>query len=439
MSESKNESPRDHLVEEAHPAIPEEMIAYFLENPGAIDRENEDGETLLVQAAETGDLAALNTLLEMGAEPKYETSRGMTALMMAAMKGHVEIVNRLLEAGVDPMYKNAIGTTALMIAAGQGHLAIAQQLVMQGAPVEDVDDEGDTPLGLAICTYNPALVQFFLERTGNLAAQREKIEEAFRKAFHGRTPKGAVRNAAFPPEIEPQDRWKVGISEIFYLLLQRGIEPACLQQFDSSTGRFAFIEELERKEDLEYAVESYYARLHGFLAEARSRYVGDADIAVRMEAAVGEAQASEASESKKLGLDVAQMVRRLVFRTPAEFAKEFAVAKKEEDDDSANDGGTPDETKASVNDNANSAVSLGGDGGASSDNSGAVVSNDGVGAIPPVVQIPGVTFLSHSPRAAAVGDASSAVAGEALPAADAASSDVVVVAAPVDDGSAAAP
>lgn len=89
----------------------------------------------LIQAAFHGDLAAVSTLLEEGADIEARDSRGRTPLIAAAIEGHSGVVRFLVERDADIEARNSAGQTALLAAAGRGHGDVVRFLVEQGADV----------------------------------------------------------------------------------------------------------------------------------------------------------------------------------------------------------------------------------------------------------------------------------------------------------------
>ncbi|KAH0607884.1 uncharacterized protein H6S33_001936 [Morchella sextelata] len=91
--------------------------------------------TALEIASEIGFIAAVNILLEAGAD-SHRTS--YQALFYAACSGHLDVVNRLLEAGADV---NAGQSQALRTAAERGRLDVVNRLLEAGADV----NAGESP------------------------------------------------------------------------------------------------------------------------------------------------------------------------------------------------------------------------------------------------------------------------------------------------------
>jgi len=91
--------------------------------------------TALIQAARVGDLAMVDTLLELGADPNQALLRDGNPLIVAAMQGHLAVVERLLEAGADVDAIVQYDETPLINAAREGHLPVVRALLAHGADI----------------------------------------------------------------------------------------------------------------------------------------------------------------------------------------------------------------------------------------------------------------------------------------------------------------
>lgn len=87
-------------------------------------------------AASSGDVLALETLLNAGADVDARDRYGQTALMIAARHGHLVAVEALLRRGASMNVTAKFGLSALMLAIVAGHEAIAKALVRAGADLE---------------------------------------------------------------------------------------------------------------------------------------------------------------------------------------------------------------------------------------------------------------------------------------------------------------
>jgi Ankyrin repeats (3 copies) len=87
----------------------------------------------LRRAAEIGDLAALETLLQKNVDLDSPDSSGRTALMLATVHGQADAAVALLDHGASPNAADARGTTPLEAAQAGNHPDIAAALKRYGA------------------------------------------------------------------------------------------------------------------------------------------------------------------------------------------------------------------------------------------------------------------------------------------------------------------
>lgn len=117
----------------------------------------------------TGDLTGLSSFLT-NAGPNARDDFDLTVLMRAAEAGNLMVVARLLDLGANPRLTNPRGVTALHIAAIAGDDGIVECLIDAGAEVDAVDDQGRTPLWNAAAHHLPdsAVVDVLLRAGANV-------------------------------------------------------------------------------------------------------------------------------------------------------------------------------------------------------------------------------------------------------------------------------
>ena len=110
----------------------------------------------IASAIEDGDMELLEDLLEAGVNVNAVTSgiTGYTLLHEAADAGNVEAIDFLIANGADTEPMSTAGVTPLLLAIGGGHEDAALALINGGAEVNRPDGNGTTPL-----TYARALGQ----------------------------------------------------------------------------------------------------------------------------------------------------------------------------------------------------------------------------------------------------------------------------------------
>ncbi len=125
-----------------------------------MNAERQVAKSPLILAASRRNLAEVEKLVRAGADVNMATKGdGGTALHMAAQLGQLAIVQCLVQHGADKNKAINEGATTLFMAAQQGHLAIVQYLVQQGADKNKATSDGFTPLYVAAQNGYLAVVQ----------------------------------------------------------------------------------------------------------------------------------------------------------------------------------------------------------------------------------------------------------------------------------------
>jgi ankyrin repeat protein len=132
----------------------------------------------LVNAANDGDLAAVRSWLDRGADvnagsPALNTE---TALMRAAANGRRDIAQFLLARGADPNVRHTgigqlQGRTALLFAIDNSGAGVVGLLLDAGADINAKDALGETPLTLALERGRPDLARVLVDRGADVNAK----------------------------------------------------------------------------------------------------------------------------------------------------------------------------------------------------------------------------------------------------------------------------
>jgi ankyrin repeat protein len=132
----------------------------------------------LVDAAKSGDRAAVRALVEAKADVNAADASGTTALHWVTYHDDVESASLLIAAGADVNAANDLGATALWIASENGGAALAAALLKAGANPNLALLGGETPLMLASRSGNAAIVGQLLETGADVNAYAARGQTA---------------------------------------------------------------------------------------------------------------------------------------------------------------------------------------------------------------------------------------------------------------------
>lgn len=155
-----------------------EGVEYLLNHGARFDVANRQGELLLFIAAAQGDQKLVKKLLDHGAdantlEPESRASRQSLArssmgrdsvLIRAAQQGQLEVARLLIEAGADVNHRGFMGKSALYSAVENGRLNVAAALLEKGANAAQASVAGITPVMEAARSGNFRLIQALLDK-----------------------------------------------------------------------------------------------------------------------------------------------------------------------------------------------------------------------------------------------------------------------------------
>ena len=185
-----------------------EAVRTLLRSGADANTAQPDGMTALHWAAARNDLEIARTLLYAGATHRATTRLGgYTPLHLASRAGNTEAAALLLEAGADPNALTTTGVTAMHFAADSDAFGVVEALAAHGADVNARDSFAQrTPLMFAAVRGADASVRALLEAGADpsLVTRVKDYETVDRELRAEQRQRARVRAAAEEPEESEQ-------------------------------------------------------------------------------------------------------------------------------------------------------------------------------------------------------------------------------------------
>jgi len=148
----------------------------FLVGLGAkTDKKNDEGQTPLMQAFNAYTNSAESTIYlakQNGRDLNSPDEDGRTLLHQAAEAGKWEFLEKILDSKdgkkLDLDCRDYEGRTPMMLAAYAGQTAFLEKLIEKGAPLDSADDLGRTALYFAVSASSEAAIDKLVEKGANL-------------------------------------------------------------------------------------------------------------------------------------------------------------------------------------------------------------------------------------------------------------------------------
>ena len=145
--------------------LPGSLITQLDLSTAQINAVDANGRTCLSWAAARGDMAALNTLLEHGADPRIGDMEGNPPIIHAIKADAISCVHSLMSSTVSLGFVNVFGGTALHVASeASDNPAMLRVLIEEGhIDINAIDYDGDTALNYAARARFDNNTQFLLD------------------------------------------------------------------------------------------------------------------------------------------------------------------------------------------------------------------------------------------------------------------------------------
>jgi len=131
-------------------------------------------QSIIQVAAERCNLEVVKYLAEKGAELNHKNASTRTPLVSAILGGDIRIVQVIFEKGVDIETKMDVGVTALHAVAmrGEDRIDLFELLLKNGAKVDTNAEGGNTTLMFATMSENVKIMKKIIELRPNMVSSR---------------------------------------------------------------------------------------------------------------------------------------------------------------------------------------------------------------------------------------------------------------------------
>ena len=165
---------------------------------GDVNQRGSDGSTAVMYAAYYGEADLVEALIAAGADVNASNEFGTSALTEAAIIGDARIVAALLSAGADPNTRNPDGETPLMAVARTGNVEAASALLQAGADVNAREFWGEQSAVMwAAAQSHPAMIELLAANGADVDA-RGVVRQWARKIITEPRPKD-LNKGGFTP------------------------------------------------------------------------------------------------------------------------------------------------------------------------------------------------------------------------------------------------
>ncbi|QED50198.1 ankyrin repeat domain-containing protein [Cytobacillus dafuensis] len=148
------------------------LILIGCQNPNITEKSKEikvekrdDMKSQFFKAADQGNIAKVNELLEQGIDVNSRDNQGRTAVMIATYANNAEMVKALIEKGADVNIQDNMKNSPFLYAGAEGYLEILKLTVEAGADPKIVNRFGGTALIPASEHGYIEVVKVLLEQT----------------------------------------------------------------------------------------------------------------------------------------------------------------------------------------------------------------------------------------------------------------------------------
>lgn len=155
------------------------QLESYLTNGGDPNAIDDDGNSLLLTAISSGQYEVYSSLLKEGADPNYRNGKAnprdrQVVMELAAISKNIDYLKTALEYGGDP---NALGSYSkygvLFQAITSSNIDTVKLLVQSGANIDEIGENGKTPIHQAVAIKNFDIVFYLLEAGADISIKNK--------------------------------------------------------------------------------------------------------------------------------------------------------------------------------------------------------------------------------------------------------------------------
>ncbi len=145
-----------------------DIVKYLLKKNANVNSYNKKNQSPLHLAVHNAHSNVVEELIAHGAKLDILDNEGDTPLAWATYKGQLNIAKKLISLNKNSVnMKNIFGNTPLHWAASEGYIEIVHLLIKSGALISSQNNEGQTPLLIAVTRGQVDTVRYLLEVKNN--------------------------------------------------------------------------------------------------------------------------------------------------------------------------------------------------------------------------------------------------------------------------------
>lgn len=172
-----------------------ECVRKYIESDGNVNIQNDNGESLLIEASIRGYADIVRALINAGADVNAYGHKKYSSIIWASYNGHADVVRMLIDAGADVNARDDYGESPIICAAIKGNSPIIwvsytkrsdilKMLIDAGTDVNARDSDGWSPIMRASCEGYVDSVRMLIEAGTNVNLRNNRGATAFSLALN---------------------------------------------------------------------------------------------------------------------------------------------------------------------------------------------------------------------------------------------------------------